>query len=163
MASFWPTEIWLLRIILSVLHRMVSLLFLRHLPTPTLSLAYRGSQVDAPDWTGANWDKGLDAMPGVLVLQFYWQRWSTKETHKLSHWGQIWIFISDGLLKHKELLYLLLELPQWADFCSLEHHGNIVGIPCCLDPGQLILHQDNIHTYRQKAEGLQQYLTSPAQ
>lgn len=40
-------------------------------------------------------------MPGVLVLQHYWQTWSTTETHNASHWGQIGIFVSDGLLKCK--------------------------------------------------------------
>lgn len=60
-------------------------------------------------------------------------------------------------------MYLLLEQLQRADFCSSEPHGCTVGIPCCSDLEQLLLHPDNIHTYRQKAEGLQQYLTCLAQ
>lgn len=69
--------------------------------------------------------------------------------HNVSQQGQIGIFISDQLLKCKELLYLLLEWSQWADFVSFEC-SNIVGIQCCLDPGQLIPHRGSSHTYRQK-------------
>lgn len=57
------------------------------------------------------------------------------------------------MARTQRVLYLLLEQLQWADFCLLEHHGNIVGIPCCLDPGQLILHQDSIRTYGQRQKG----------
>lgn len=126
---------------------------------PTLSPADRGSQVGAPYRTGMKWAKGPDAMHGVLVLQHYWQRRSTTEAHSLSHQGQIQIFTSDGLLRPKGVLYLLLEQLQQVDFCSFEPHGCTVGIPCCSDLEQLTLHPDSIHTYRHKAEGLQQYLT----
>lgn len=127
-----------------------------HSLCPLLTEGHKRMPQTEQEWKYA---KGPHAIHGVLVLQHYWDRWSTIKTHNLSHQGQNWIFTCNGQVIPKGFLYLLLEQLQQADFFSYERHCHTVGIPCCLDLGQLIRHQDSIHTYRHKAERLQHCLT----
>lgn len=93
MASFWLTEILLLRIIKSVLYTWSSF-------SQTLLNLLREDHKWVPQ--SEQEQSGPKGLSGVLFLWYYWQRWSTTEAHSVSHWGQILIFVSDDLLKHKE-------------------------------------------------------------